>query len=420
MHDSIIIRGAKEHNLKNISLELPRNKLIVFTGLSGSGKSTLAMDTIFAEGQRRYLESLSSYARQFLGQLEKPDVESIEGLSPTIAIDQKAASHNPRSTVGTVTEIYDYLRLLYARIGIPHCPKCGTEIHALSTEQIIEKILDTADNQIITIFAPVVRERRGEYSQLLQDIARKGFVKVRINGKVQRIDAITNLARYKQHTIEVVVDEFLATIENLTRLTEAVEAAIKLADGLVGIIYKSLTEEILNQKLSCPNDGSSLPELAPRLFSFNSPQGACPTCDGLGVKREFDVNLILPDLTRTIAEGALLPWNFRPNSYYSWYLRQVCSHFRIAENVRLKDLPAESLELLINGPAELAVIPVTWRSQGGDTRQFRIRFNGIIHHLEERYKKTDSAWFEKNSNAIWPNYPVQAVRAPDSAAKHFS
>lgn len=392
MNQTTRIRGAKEHNLKNISLEIPRNQLVVFTGLSGSGKSTLAMDTIFAEGQRRYLESLSSYARQFLGQMEKPDVESIDGLSPTIAIDQKAASHNPRSTVGTVTEIYDYLRLLYARIGVPHCPQCGREIHAQSVEQMIEHMLDqTGTDQTVQIFAPVVRQRKGEYHELLKTFFAKGFSRARINGQLRRLDESITLKRYAKHSIDIVVDELPASIEALTRLTEAVETSLRLADGLVGVRYADGHEEILNQRLTCVVDGSSLPELEPRLFSFNSPQGACATCGGLGVTKELERDLILPDLTKTIAQGGLMPYSYRPQSYSGWYLRQICRFYQIPENVRLKDLTSAQRSLLVDGPSTGAQeIQVEWRSKAGDVQRFRLHFSGLLSHLKDRYRKTES------------------------------
>lgn len=391
---TISIRGAKEHNLKNVSLDIPRDKLVVFTGLSGSGKSTLAMDTIFAEGQRRYLESLSSYARQFLGQMEKPDVESIEGLSPTIAIDQKAASHNPRSTVGTVTEIYDYLRLLYARIGLPHCPKCGKPIQPLSVEQMVEKIFDdTPENQLVQIFAPVVRERKGEYQQLLRDMFKAGYSRARINGEDTRLPGNVSLDRYKNHSIDILVDELPVSLDNLSRLTEAIETALKLANGLVLVSGSTPKQQILlNQKLACADDGSSLPELEPRLFSFNSPQGACQACDGLGLRRELDTDLIMPDRTKTIAEGGIMPWSYRPHNYSGWFLRQICNHYHIPDNVRLKDLPPSQLDLLMNGPEEGAEsIRVTWQSRAGGVQQFRLQFGGVVKHLADRYQKTDSA-----------------------------
>ncbi|MEK7460980.1 MAG: excinuclease ABC subunit UvrA [Patescibacteria group bacterium] len=415
MSDSIIIRGAKEHNLKNISLEIPRNKLVVFTGLSGSGKSTLAMDTLFAEGQRRYLESLSSYARQFLGQMERPDVESIDGLSPTIAIDQKAASHNPRSTVGTVTEIHDYLRLLYARIGLPHCPICGREIEPLSSEQMVERVLLKFESYggkgDVTIYAPVIRERKGEYDELLKDFAKRGYLRARVDGNRQQTEEPVTLARYKKHSIDIVVDELPGDLDHLTRLTEAVELSLKLTDGLITIAYPDKTEETLNQKLACPLDGGTLPELEPRLFSFNSPQGACQTCDGLGVKREIDRQFIMPDLTKTLSEGGLLPWTYRPNNYYGWFLRQLCHHYQIPDNVRLKDLPQATLNLLLDGPpGGPERIPTRWQSKSGYEEQMTIRFAGFVKHLEDRYRRTESPTVREEIERYMAELPCPACQ----------
>lgn len=381
--DRIIIKGAREHNLKNIDLDLPRDKFIVFTGISGSGKSTLAFDTIFAEGQRRYLESLSSYARQFLGQMEKPDVDSIEGLSPAISIDQKAASHNPHSTVGTVTEIHDYLRLLYAKIGIPHCPVCGREIAKLSTDEIVDRILDSATPLIkgekkgvgIEILSPVVRSRKGEYSALLLEMFRRGFSSAYVNGKKYELSPKTKipLSRYKMHNIDILVDVVEINDKNISRIFEDVEKALKLSQGLVKVNLlrrgsTSLPETlrmskqagldqsghkrsnleksfIFNQKLSCPIHDVAFPELEPRLFSFNSPYGACPTCEGLGTKKEIDPALVIPDKNRTIAEGAVAPWSYKRNNYYGAILRAVTKYYRISDNVRLRDLPEEKLNL---------------------------------------------------------------------------
>ncbi len=300
MQDKIVIRGAREHNLKNINLTLPRNKFIVFTGISGSGKSTLAFDTIFAEGQRRYLESLSSYARQFLGQMDKPDVDYIEGLSPAISIDQKAASHNPRSTVGTVTEIHDYLRLLFSKIGIAHCPVCGREISKLSVDEIVDRVLDDTDNKKIEIISPVVRERKGEYSTLLLDLYNRGYAGAYVNGKKYTLDPKLSipLERYKKHTIEVVIDETETNEKNISRIFESVEKALKLSSGIVKIKSKKSgptaldqndkkrSEMVFNQNFSCPVHEIEFPELEPRLFSFNSPFGACLSCEGLGTKKK--------------------------------------------------------------------------------------------------------------------------------------
>ncbi|HUD20751.1 MAG TPA: excinuclease ABC subunit UvrA, partial [Candidatus Saccharimonadales bacterium] len=294
--EKIVIKGAREHNLKNVDLEIPRNKLIVFTGLSGSGKSSLAFDTIYAEGQRRYMESLSSYARQFLGQMEKPDVDYIEGLSPAISIDQKTVSHNPRSTVGTVTEIYDYLRLLYARIGVPYCPKCGRKIARQTVDQMIELIDSLPEGTHITVFAPVVRGRKGEYHQLFYDLFKGGFGTVRVNGENKNLSDTIELDRYKAHTIEVQIDRLVVGQSSRSRLVDALETGLKLAKGLVVISQDSVKDELLlSEDLSCPYDGYSLGEISPRSFSFNSPYGACEACHGLGVTNDLSEELIMPD-----------------------------------------------------------------------------------------------------------------------------
>ncbi|TAK95511.1 excinuclease ABC subunit UvrA [Patescibacteria group bacterium] len=414
--DKLIIKGAREHNLKNIDLTLPRDKFIVFTGISGSGKSTLAFDTIFAEGQRRYLESLSSYARQFLGQMEKPEVDYIEGLSPAISIDQKAASHNPRSTVGTVTEIHDYLRLLYAKIGTPHCPICQREITKLSTDEIVERILEIGDGTKIEILSPVVRSRKGEYSTLLLDLFKRGFSKVDVNGRRYDLDPKETipLERYKVHTIDVVVDETEVSANNLSRIFESVEKALKLAEGLVKIKTQSTKskiqtknnkqntksqhyhEFIYNQKLSCPEHEIEFPELEPRLFSFNSPFGACPTCEGLGSQKEIDPELVAPDQDKTIAEGGLMPWNYKRNNYYGAVLRAVCNFYHIPDNVRLRDLQKNHLELLLHGDPEPDEVSVSLRSKTGSTWRFSVEWRGVIGFLQDRYFKTESESVREN------------------------
>lgn len=421
--DKIIIKGAREHNLKNIDLELPRNKFIVFTGISGSGKSTLAFDTIFAEGQRRYLESLSSYARQFLGQMDKPDVDYIEGLSPAISIDQKAASHNPRSTVGTVTEIHDYLRLLYAKIGIPHCPICGREIAKLSTDEIVDRILEICGNCTIEISSPVVRSRKGEYSTLLTEMFKRGFSKAYVNGKKieldNKISDQVNLARYKKHNIDIVVDELEIDDQNISRIFEGVERALKLSDGLVKIRpvkspdnprvakgeFKRVkkinrnTEFIFNQKLSCPVHEIEFPELEPRLFSFNSPYGACGACEGLGTKKEIDPDLVAPDKNKTISEGGLMPWSYKKNNWQGTILRAATNHFYISDNVRLRDLSEDDYNTLLYGAPDAhdmiseedaEEIPVTLRSKTGSMWKYNMDWRGVIGYLEDRYRKTDS------------------------------
>jgi excinuclease ABC subunit A len=420
MEDKIVIKGAREHNLKNIDLELPRNKFIVFTGISGSGKSTLAFDTIFAEGQRRYLESLSSYARQFLGQMEKPDVDYIEGLSPAISIDQKSASHNPRSTVGTVTEIHDYLRLLYSKIGIPHCPICGREISKLSTDEIVERILEMGEknkSHMIEILSPIVRERKGEYLALLDDMWKRGFSEGIVDGKLYKLEDFKDikLERYKKHSIDIIIDRVAAdNAENLSRIFEDVERALKMSEGLVKVRCirkakseklkaKSLdicaAEQIFNQKLSCPIHDIEFPELEPRLFSFNSPYGACPACEGLGFKKEIDIERVMPDKNKTIAEGGLAPWNFKKNNYYGGVILSAARYFNVPDNMRLRDLPKKKLGMLLYGTAdaesmvsedEAEEIPITIRAKTGTNWKFYMSWRGIVGFLQDRYFKTES------------------------------
>ncbi|MFA6492919.1 MAG: excinuclease ABC subunit UvrA [Patescibacteria group bacterium] len=388
MQDKIVIKGAREHNLKNINLELQRNKFIVFTGLSGSGKSTLAFDTIYAEGQRRYLESLSSYARQFLGQMEKPDVDSIEGLSPAISIDQKAATHNPRSTVGTVTEIYDYLRVLFARIGIPHCPICDKPITKLSLEQMIEQILDLGEGKKIMILAPVVRGRKGEYHQLLNDLFKGGFSKARINGVIKNLSEKIPLARYKQHEIEILIDNLEIKAENIGRISEAVEQSLKLADGLV-LISVDDKEILLNQNLQCTEHGVGISEIEPRIFSFNSPYGACEKCGGLGVEKNIDPNLVIPDKNLSIAQGAIMPLSYKTNNYYGAILRAVVEHFGFSEHTPIKNIHPEYLQNILYGSNLPERLKVRYFSHG-HSNVFWVRFEGIIPLLERRYHQTES------------------------------
>ncbi len=410
MENKIIIRGAREHNLKNINLNLPRNKFIVFTGISGSGKSTLAFDTIFAEGQRRYLESLSSYARQFLGQMGKPDVDYIEGLSPAISIDQKAASHNPRSTVGTVTEIHDYLRLLYAKIGIPHCPArlpdgqvCGREITKLSTDEIVDRIIEIGEGKEIEILSPVVRDRKGEYSALLLEMFRRGFSSAYINGKKYELSPRTKipLERYKKHKIDIEVDTVKISLDNISRIFEDIEKALKLSEGLVKIKLKGKNNQefLYNQKLACPEHETAFPDLEPRLFSFNSPFGACPDCEGLGVKKEIDPDLVAPDRNKTISEGGVMPWSYKKNNWQGTVFRAVCNYYHIPDNVRLRDLSKDDFNILMfGGPdatdmipeEETDLIPVSLRSKTGSVWKYNMAWRGVVGYLEDRYKKTDS------------------------------
>jgi len=406
--DKIIIRGAREHNLKNIDLELPRGKFIVFTGISGSGKSTLAFDTIFAEGQRRYLESLSSYARQFLGQMEKPDVDSIDGLSPAISIDQKASSHNPRSTVGTVTEIHDYLRLLYAKIGVPHCPVCGKEISKMSIDEIVDRILDICPSrhsmstkkkdieclEKIEILSPVVRERKGDYATLLAEMWKRGFAEAYVDGKKVILEDEAKkgkiLARYKKHSIDILIDTVEINDKNLSRTFEGVESALKLSKGFVKV-RSGKSEQTYNQNMACmDHEEAVFPEIEPRLFSFNSPQGACPDCEGLGTKKEIDQNLVIPDKSRTIAEGAIMPWSYKPNNYQGSILRAVTNFYRIPDNVRFRDLSENQQEILINGEEEPDSIEVRLKTKTGAVWRFDVKWNGILGFMRDRYFKTES------------------------------
>ena len=411
--DQIIIRGAREHNLKNINLDLPRNKFIVFTGISGSGKSTLAFDTIFAEGQRRYLESLSSYARQFLGQMDKPDVDYIEGLSPAISIDQKSASHNPRSTVGTVTEIHDYLRLLYAKIGIPHCPICGREISKLSTDEIVNRILEIGEKSKsgeIEILSPIVRERKGEYLALLDDMWKRGFSEAIVDGKLCRLEDFKDvkLERYKKHSIDLVIDRVKISDENLSRIFEGVEKALKMSEGLVKVKSQNVQtskrqnakdEIVFNQKLSCSIHDIEFPDLEPRLFSFNSPFGACSGCEGLGFKKEIDIERVIPDKNKTLAEGGLAPWNFKKNNYYGGVILSAARYFNIPDNVRLRDLPKKKMDFLLYGTAEhesmatedeAQEVPITIKTKTGTNWKFYMTWQGVVGFLQERYFKTES------------------------------
>lgn len=388
--DFIRIRGARVHNLKNIDLDIPRDKLIVFTGLSGSGKSSLAFDTIYAEGQRRYMESLSSYARQFLGQMEKPDVDSIDGLSPAISIDQKSTSHNPRSTVGTITEINDYLRLLFARIGIPHCPQCGRVISRQSTEQIVDTISRLADGTRVIILAPVVRGRKGEYHQLLYDLFHGGFSRVRVNGEIKSLSDRIELDRYKTHDIDVVIDRLTIGHVMQSRIHNAVEQAIKLTKGRITVYNDDAkTEEILSQQLACPHDGASLGELPPRAFSFNSPFGACEACHGLGFVRELDQNLLLPDLSKSIVEGGLMPWHYRGNNYYGSIIRAIAQYLNIRTDIQLSKIEPVKMRKLLHGDGSIKLIPATYLSAGRPKR-FTVKFAGLVNHLQKRYHETDS------------------------------
>lgn len=349
MQDKLVIHGARAHNLKNIDVEIPRDKLVVVTGLSGSGKSSLAFDTIYAEGQRRYVESLSAYARQFLGNMEKPDVDSIDGLSPAISIDQKTTSKNPRSTVGTATEINDYLRLLYARVGVPYCPNGHGAITASSVEQIVDRVLALPERTRMQILAPVVRRKKGQHKTTFEKIQRDGYVRVRVDGEVYDISEVPELSKSKMHTIEIVVDRLVNKDGIRSRLFDSVESALRLADGYVIIDTMDGNELLFSEHYSCPVCGFTVPELEPRLFSFNAPFGSCPTCDGLGSRLEVDLDMIVPDDTKTLREGALAPWNPISSNYYPTMLEQAMEAFGVDMDTPYKDLSDAEKDLVLYG-----------------------------------------------------------------------
>ena len=391
MQNSIVIKGAKEHNLKNINLEIPRDKLVVITGLSGSGKSSLAFDTLYAEGQRRYVESLSSYARQFLGLMEKPDVESIEGLSPAISIDQKTTSRNPRSTVGTVTEIYDYIRLLYARIGVPYCPKCGKKIEKQSIDQIIDNIMSLEEGTKIQVLAPIVRGRKGEYTKLLQEFQKQGFVGVRVDGETYELTDDINIDRKKKHNIELIVDRLVIKADIRSRLTESVEIALKNANNLVSIDIPGKREILFSQNYACPDCGISFEELTPRMFSFNNPMGACPACTGIGYLMKMDEDLIIPDKNKTLYDGVKAfgaSTMKRGDTMAKMYFESIGRHYGVDISVPIKKLPRDFLNKILYGTGT-EEIDFEYTSAAG-TRKYRAPFEGVIPTLERRYNETKS------------------------------
>lgn len=387
--DRIIIKGARAHNLKNIDVTIPRDRFVVLTGLSGSGKSSLAFDTIYAEGQRRYVESLSAYARQFLGQMDKPDVDSIDGLSPAISIDQKTTSRNPRSTVGTVTEIYDYLRLLFARIGRPHCPEHGIEITAQTVEQMVDRILELPERTKLQILAPLVSGRKGEHAKLLTDIQKQGFVRVRVNGEIRDLSEKIELEKNKKHSIEVVVDRIVVKEGMDSRLADSLETALKLGEGRVIVDVADQEELLFSQNLACPECGFSIEELAPRMFSFNSPYGACPECDGLGVKMIVDPDLLVPNADRTIDEGAFEAWAGSTSNYYPQFLYAVCRHYGIQTDVPISTLSAEQMKKLLYGTGGEKV-RFRYENDFGHSKEALVPFEGIVRNLERRYRDTAS------------------------------
>jgi excinuclease ABC subunit A len=398
--NQIVISGAREHNLKDVSLSIPRDALVVITGLSGSGKSSLAFDTIYAEGRRRYVESLSAYARQFLGQMDKPDVDSIEGLSPAISIDQKTTSRNPRSTVGTVTEIYDYLRLLWARVGRPHCPICGRPIEGQSTEQIIDQVMELPERTRFMVLAPVVRGRKGEYGKLLEEMRSEGFARVKVDGAVRMLDEPIELDKRFKHDIAVVVDRLVMRHDLRKRLADSVETAVGLADGLVeiemvggGAGEADQAERVItfSERFACPEHGPSLVELEPRIFSFNSPHGACPHCTGLGAQMEIDPELVIGDPTLSVSEGAILPWANGASSYYEQVANAIADRFGVDLSRPWEKLPQAQRDLFLHG-TDGERLQINYRNRYGRRRSYSARFEGVLGSLEKRYRETDSEW----------------------------
>ena len=393
--ESIVVAGAREHNLKDVTVELPRDSLVVITGLSGSGKSSLAFDTIYAEGQRRYVESLSAYARQFLGQMDKPDVDSIEGLSPAISIDQKTTSRNPRSTVGTVTEIYDYLRLLWSRIGIPHCFNCGRRIEAQSAEQIIDRIMGMEDGTRFMVLAPIVRGRKGEYGKQLEELRAEGFTRVKVDGELKRLDEPIVLDKRYKHDIAVVVDRLVMGPDRRKRLADSVETAVALAEGILEVetVPRSEDEQpettTYSERFACLHCGISMPDLEPRMFSFNSPHGACPRCTGLGTQMEIDPDLIVPDGSMTLGEGAVLPWSSGAQGYYEQITQAIADRYEIDLETAWDDLPKEAQDLFLHGTGDEKIY-VSYRNRMGRRRSYMTAFEGIVTNLERRYRETDS------------------------------
>ena len=395
MLDKITIKGAKEHNLKNVSLEIPKNELIVFTGVSGSGKSSLAFDTIFAEGQRRYIESLSTYARQFLGQMDKPDVEYIDGLSPAISIDQKSTSNNPRSTVGTVTEIYDYLRLLYARAGTPYCPNCGEEIKPQTIDEIVNNILKLGEGKKIQILAPVVRGKKGEFQSTFAELQQEGFVRVKVDGEIYNLDEDEiELAKTKKHDISVVVDRIVIKEASSSRLADSVQIALKKADGIVVIDVVGENEIIFSEKLSCPKCNISFEELVPRIFSFNAPYGACDRCGGLGADFVVDPDLVVPDKTKSLKDGAIYPWSKTTTSYYDDMLKSVCDNYGINMNIPFEDLTKDEQNIILYGGDDI----IKFRVQRFGTHYYETkyhRFVGVVPFLEKRYNEASGDYWRE-------------------------
>jgi excinuclease ABC subunit A len=407
--DYIVVKGARAHNLKNIDVTIPRNKLVVVTGLSGSGKSSLAFDTIYAEGQRRYVESLSAYARQFLGQMDKPDVDAIEGLSPAISIDQKTTSRNPRSTVGTVTEIYDYLRLLYARVGRPTCPVHNIEITSQTIEQMVDRILEYPERTKIQVLAPVVSGRKGTHAKTLEDIKKQGYVRIRVDGEMRELTEEIELEKNKKHSIEVVVDRIVVKDGIASRLADSLETALKLGEGKVIIDVIGQEELLFSEHHACPHCGFSIGELEPRMFSFNSPYGACPSCDGLGSKLEVDVDLVIPNWELSLRENAIAPWEPQSSQYYPQLLEAVCNHYGIDMDVPVKDIPKSLLDKILYGSGDEKIY-FRYVNDFGQVRENYIVFEGVIPNVERRYRETSSDYIREQMEKYMAQQPCPTCK----------
>lgn len=402
--ENIVVKGAREHNLKNVNVTIPRDKMVVITGLSGSGKSSLAFDTIYAEGRRRYVESLSAYARQFLGQTSKPDVDAIEGLSPAISIDQKTTSHNPRSTVGTVTEIYDYLRLLFARVGHPFCPIHHIEITSQTIEQMVDRVLAYPERTKLQIMAPLVSGRKGTQAKVLEEIKKKGYVRVRVDGEIHEVNEKISLEKNKKHNIDVIVDRLIVRPGIDARLADSLEAACKLTDGRVVVDIIGGKELLFSEQHSCPYCGFSIGELEPRLFSFNSPFGACPDCDGLGSRMEVDPDLVIPDKTKTLADGAIAAWEPTSSQYYPQLLKSACAHFGIDMNVPVDKLPKDQLQIILHGSGTER-IHFHYENEFGDVRDKEMFFEGVLPNIGRRYRETSSDFIREQMSQYMMQKP---------------
>lgn len=418
--DKIIVRGAKEHNLKNVNVEIPRNKLVVITGLSGSGKSSLAFDTIYAEGQRRYVESLSSYARMFLGQMDKPNVESIEGLSPAISIDQKTTSKNPRSTVGTVTEIYDYLRLLYARIGVPHCTVCGREIRQQTVDQIVDKIMTYETGTKIQVMAPVVSGRKGEHAKVLDSAGKSGYVRARVDGIIYDLSENIPIEKNKKHNIEIIVDRLVIKPEIASRLSDSIETASKLGGGLVMVNFNGDEDVTFSQKYACPEHGVSIDELSPRMFSFNNPFGACPKCTGLGVFLKIDENKIIPDMSKSIRDGGIKGsgWAMEGSTIAAMYMEALAKKYNFSLDEPLENLPNETIDKILYGTGDDELTINKKSVYGGGTYQHK--FEGIINNLERRYHDTSSNWIKDEIRSYMAEIPCDLCHGDRLSAESLA